>query len=94
MPYELELPQSLSQRKVKIFDKELLIEEPHLTIIFKQRRWRFGLRTRAFLDEDPSPNDVPKKLLELINAGFERLCNEWDARFPTNPVSPAEEEEE
>jgi hypothetical protein len=35
MPYELRLPNALKRWKVKIFDNELLFEEPHVTIVFK-----------------------------------------------------------
>ncbi|MGB8889261.1 MAG: hypothetical protein WCC87_21220 [Candidatus Korobacteraceae bacterium] len=42
MPYELELPARIKQQhwKVKIFDKETLYEEPHVTILFKLKKWR------------------------------------------------------
>lgn len=96
MPYELELPQKVRQQhwKVKIFDKETLYEDPHVTILFKTTRWRWGLRTRDFLDEKPRPGDVPHQVLKAIEDNYERLCREWDGRFPTNPVSGAEGDED
>jgi len=94
MPYQLPLPKSLSRWKVKILDNELLFEEPHVTIVFKTELWRFGLRSRTFLDAHPRPGRVPKGLMQEITANFDTLCDEWDARFPTNTISPALEEEE
>jgi hypothetical protein len=94
MPYELPLPKALKPWKVKIFDNELLIEEPHVTIIFKMERWRLGLRTKRFLDDKPKPGNVPKLIMTLVTEKLETLCQEWDARFPTNPVAPLEAEEE
>lgn len=87
MPYVLTLPNAPKRWKVKILDNELLFEEPHVTIVFKTDLWRFGLRSRTFLDEKPRPDKVPKKLMAEITTHFETLCREWNKRFPTNPVS-------
>lgn len=76
MPYDLPLPDSLKPWKVKIFDNELLFEEPHVTIIFKTTRWRFSLRGRRFLDPQPDPNDVRHEVLAKIDEEFQNLCNE------------------
>lgn len=94
MPYDLPLPGSWKPWKVKIYDNELLCEEPHVTIVFKTTRWRYSLRSRTFLDSEPDPKDVRDGIVRAIEAQFETLCKEWDARFPTNPVTEDEEEEE
>jgi hypothetical protein len=94
VPYELPLPNEFKRWKVKIFDNELLFEQPHVTIIFKEERWRLGLRSRTFLDQDPEPRKVRKEVMDEIWANFDTLCEEWDARFPTNPVSHADNEDE
>ena len=51
MAFDFPLPKRLAKAgwKVKIRDKERL-EEPHVTIIKGTNCWRFGLRSRAFLD--------------------------------------------
>jgi hypothetical protein len=87
MPFELPLPALLYQQgwKVKIQDKERL-EEPHVTIIFKTKRWRVGLRTLGFLDRSPDPKEVPEGVLKAIRGNAMRLCQEWDAMYPVNPV--------
>lgn len=95
MPYQLELPSGLDRRwKVKIFDNELLIEEPHVTVIFKTDRWRVSLRTGEFLDEKPVPDKIPGEVFAQVAANMELLQREWDARFPRNPAHEAEVEEE
>lgn len=92
MPFELPLPDSCKPWKVKIFDNELLCEEPHVTIVFKTTRWRYSLRSRKMLDKQPDPKDVGNEILAEIRAKHDVLCREWDARFPTNPVTGDEEE--
>jgi hypothetical protein len=92
MPYELPLPTALNQWKVKILDNELLYEEPHVTIRFKTEHWRFSLRSRQFLDKNPSPGQVPKELMTEVQAKIADLIKAWDARFPTNPVVEPEGE--
>jgi hypothetical protein len=85
VPYELPLPNAFKRWKVKILDNELLFEEPHVTIVFKKELWRFGLRSRTFLDEDPEPGKVPRGVMDLIRSNLNMLCDQWDLRFPTNP---------
>jgi hypothetical protein len=93
MPYELRLPNALKRWKVKILDNELLFEEPHVTIVFKTELWRFGLRSRTFLDDSPKSDKVPKELMKEVMTNFKTLCGKWNARFPTNPVSQAKKKE-
>jgi hypothetical protein len=92
MPYELPLPDNCRPWKVKIFDNELLCEEPHVTIIFKTTRWRFSLRSQKFLDPQPYPGDVRVEIVKEIEAHLEVLRHAWDARFPKNPVAQPKEE--
>lgn len=96
MPVELPLPSQLktAKWKVKIREKERL-EPPHVSIINGTDTWRFGLRSRAFLDKTPDPDEVPKELLELITLGrisetetvWDWLCEKWDEKYPENKVS-------
>lgn len=79
---------------MKILDNELPFEEPHVTIVFKKELWRFGLRRQTFLDQDPEPGKVPQEVMDVIWANFNTLCDQWDARFPTNPVSHDDNEDE
>ena len=94
MAFELELPPALAARrwKVKIRDREGP-EEPHVSIINRTRTWRFGLRSRGFLDSSPPPNEVPKALLDHIQANAELLRGEWDRMYPANPVAGTEDDD-
>jgi hypothetical protein len=92
MPYELPLPNAFKQWTVKIFDNELPFEEPHVTIIFKQARWRWGLRREDFLEDNPNPKDVPAGILDELAGNLEQLRKEWNTRFPNNRVHEKEEE--
>jgi hypothetical protein len=88
MPYDLRLPKQFRKLwKVKIQDKELLYEEPHVTIWRKGIKWRYGLRNRDFLDPQPDPGDVPEDIQACIARNHEELCRQWNIRFPTNPVA-------
>jgi hypothetical protein len=93
VPYELRLPTRFRQAgwKVKIREKETR-EPPHVTILRQTRAWRINLRTGEFMDAEPSPADVPKELVAYIKrpAIWQRLCEEWDRKYPTNPVVGAE----
>jgi hypothetical protein len=98
MPYELGLPAHLeSQRwKVKVFDKELG-EEPHVTIVFKTRWWRWALRSRDFMDTSTDPKDVPKEIIKHLvkEENYRDMCIGWNSVHPNNPVDvPPEAEEE
>jgi hypothetical protein len=52
MPFILTLTRNLAKAgwKVKIHDNERL-EEPHITIYKKMKKWRLGLRDKSFLDK-------------------------------------------
>jgi hypothetical protein len=94
MPYDLRLPKKFNKLwKVKIQDKELLYEEPHVTIWRKGTKWRFGLRSRKFLDPQPDPGDVPEEIRKLIDDKHAKLCRQWNIRFPTNPLAGEEDDD-
>ncbi len=89
MPYDLPLPRRLQKLwKIKIQDKE-----PHVTIWRKGQRWRYGLRSRDFLDPKPDPGEVPEEATELIDRNYQELRQQWDARFPRNPVAPENDDD-
>ena len=85
--YELPLPAKLeSERwKVKIWDNEIR-ESPHITIVRKTQKWRWGLRERAFMDKEPDPSLVAQEVMDEVNGQYLLLCNEWDRIHPDNPV--------
>ena len=94
MPYELLLPSWAKEQgwKVKIRDKERL-EPPHATVLRRMQSWRWGLRTRTFMDRVPSPRDVPEALLESMVDQHETLCQQWDRMYPENPVRMEQDDE-
>jgi hypothetical protein len=86
MPYYLPVPKKLKAVwKIKIWDNEVL-EEPHVTVLRKSTKWRYGLRRRGFMDAQPDPGQVPKTIRDLIDENYEELCRQWDILFPTNCV--------
>jgi hypothetical protein len=95
MAFRLPLPDPLPARgwKVKIRDLERN-EPPHVTILRKQRAWRFALRTRTFLDEVPDPKDVPEEIVTEILRQLDVLCREWDAMYPENPIESREDDDD
>jgi len=97
MTFTLKLPAGLrkAQWKVKIRDKETC-EPPHVTVIYRTKSWRINLRTGEFMDEKPSPSEVPRQILRLVKEknNWNRLCKEWDNLYPSNPVPHAPEKEE
>jgi hypothetical protein len=86
MSYTLPLPAPLARHwTVKIRDRER-VEPPHVTLLRGTRAWRLNLRTGAFMDDHPDPREVPKTLLEVVEARWAELCAAWDRMYPENPV--------
>jgi hypothetical protein len=89
VPFELPLPALFRNAlwKVKIREKENR-EPPHVTILWRTKAWRINLRTGEFMDAQPDPSDVPIKIVSLIKSdeNWSRLCEEWDKKYPANPV--------
>ena len=99
MPFDLPLPAKLrnARWKVKIREKETR-EPPHVTILRGTDAWRIDLRTGLFMDKQPDPSGVPLDLLDHIREekNWKKLNDQWDRKYPTNPVDSqdgAEEEE-
>ncbi|MBI3200839.1 MAG: hypothetical protein HYZ29_04780 [Myxococcales bacterium] len=96
MTFALPLPdQSLARNwkvKIRLHERN---EEPHVSVIFKGSSvFRFGLRTRAFLDRDPDPRLVPQEIIDFILAHLDELIENWGLMYPENPVSSTEQEED
>jgi hypothetical protein len=92
VPYEEKIEPWASQGwKVKIYDDEGP-EEPHASVTRRTMGpWRVSLRTGRLLDRKPDPRDLPKGLLEGIEARLDGLGHEWDALHPKNPVGSKED---
>jgi hypothetical protein len=91
MAYLFGVPGALAQQgwKVKIRDRERN-EPPHVTILFRTRAWRYGLRERAFLDREPPPREVPAEVIEAIRSQIDHIAAVWDQMYPKNPVDGQE----
>jgi hypothetical protein len=96
VPFELPLPKAFAKVrwKVKIREKELR-HPPHVSIIRGTDTWRINLRTGEFMDKRPKPSDVPDELLGVIRSeeNWKTLCEQWDQKYPDNPVVNKEEED-
>src|SRR5437588_729900 len=98
MPFSLNLPKKLRVHgwKVKIQEKERL-EPPHVTVWHGEDVWRISLRTKAFLvPPGGSWKDIDDEVRELIEDenNWKALCNAWDERYQSNPVSSAAEDDD
>jgi len=87
MAFSLKLSAALTAQlwKVKVRDKERL-EEPHVSIMFKSKTWRFSIRRRVFLDKSPDPKDVPREVVTTIEESIDLLVTEWNKQYPENLV--------
>jgi hypothetical protein len=43
------------------------------------------------MDRRPKPSGIPQELFDLIQAHWRWLCEQWDAKYPDNPVEGNEE---
>lgn len=79
--------------KVKIRDRDRL-EPPHVTVVSGVRAWRWNLRSRAWMDLEPDPREVPEDICQAILENVETLSREWDRMYLTNPVGPEVDSDE
>lgn len=95
MPYELPLPRKLKARgwKVKIREKER-VEPPHVTILHNEDEWRLGLRDRQLLvPPGGRMKDIDPDVRRRIDENWDELKRQWDAKYPENPISSAEDDD-
>jgi hypothetical protein len=94
VPFDLLLPLHLRKArwKVKIREKETR-EPPHVTILRGTKACRIDLRNGEFMDRKPDPAEVPDELVDFIKSeeNWQRLCDEWDEKYPANPVRHQED---
>jgi hypothetical protein len=96
LPFDVPLPRKLKAKgwKVKIREKER-VEPPHVTIMHKADEWRLGLRDRRLLVPPGGRiKDIDATVMEIIDEHWDAPIEAWDEKYPENPVSSAEEEEE
>jgi len=55
-------------------------------VLFRTRAWRFGLREGAFLDREPNPSDVPRRIEGFLEENLLELVEAWDELYPHNKV--------
>ena len=94
MPHELGLPKSLKARgcKVKIRETERL-EPPHVTVMCGNKEWRIGLRDKTFLVPPGGKwSDLDEEIREIIERNWKTLQDAWDRKYPSNPISSEEED--
>jgi hypothetical protein len=95
MPFELSLPKRLKARgwKVKIRDKER-VEPPHVTVMHNLDEWRIALRDKDVLVPPGGRlKQIDQGVMQIIEENWDRLKAAWDAMYPENPVSSAEDED-
>lgn len=95
MPFDVPLPRKLKAEgwKVKIREKER-VEPPHVTIMHRADEWRLGLRDRQLLVPPGGRiKDIDPAVMKIVDEHWQRLIDAWDAKYPENPVSSAEDEE-
>ncbi len=92
----IKLPKQLRAQgwKVKVYDNERL-EPPHLTVICRERVWRIGLREKDIMTPaDGRWQDIDPRVKAILDHQWETLCDAWDKKHPTNPVSSEEDEDD
>lgn len=91
---ELPLPRRLAKKhwKVRVYHNERL-EPPHVTILWKYRKWRLGLRDGAFLEAGDQWGDIDPELRAFIEANWSQLQEKCDRFHPANPVQPKQDDD-
>ena len=95
MPFDVPLPRKLRAEgwKVKIREKAR-VEPPHDTLLHNADEWRLGLRDRQLLVPPGGRiRDIDPAVMRLVEEHWGQLIEAWDAKYPENPVSSAEDAE-
>jgi hypothetical protein len=96
LPFELRLPNPVLAQvwKLKVRENERT-EEPHVSVIFKGAAvYRYGLRSRAFLETSPDPRLVPDEIVAFILEHLDEFTTNWDRMYPENPCSSTRDGDE
>src|SRR5690242_3417493 len=96
MPFDVPLPRKLKSQgwKVKIREKER-VEPPHVPVTHKADEWRLGLPDKRLLVPPGGRiKDIDPAVMQIIEERWEALIEAWDAKYPENPVSSAEDEDD
>lgn len=80
--------------KIKIQDGEPDYEAPHVTISGHnggRKMWRINIRELAnskwvVMDLNPPPGNIPKEVRDHIEAMTIQLVQQWNQKYPGNPV--------
>jgi hypothetical protein len=91
VPFTLMVPEPWASGgwKIRILSREWG-EEPHFNFFRGIACWRFGLRSKAFMDARPDPREVPRDLVKFAMQNLWLLAAEWDVLHPHNPVAVIE----
>ena len=61
----------------------------------KADEWRLGLRDqRLLVPPGGRIKDIDPAVMQMIEEHWDQLLEAWDAKYPENPVSSAEDEED
>jgi hypothetical protein len=61
----------------------------------KADEWRLGLRDRQLLVPPGGKiKEIEPGVMQIIDEHWEELQEAWDEKYPENPISSAEDEEE
>jgi hypothetical protein len=96
MPFDAPLTRKLKTEgwKVKIREKER-VEPPHVTISHKADEWRLGLRDKQLLAPPGGRiKDIDPAVMQIIEEHWDQRVEAWDAKYPENPVSSANDGDE
>ena len=97
MPFDLPLPAAFRNFRWKVKIREMERREPpHMTVLRAAKAWRINLRTGEFMDDVPDPSELPDEIIEHIKteANWKLLCEQWDRKYPANPVHGEEDTKE
>lgn len=50
----------------------------------KSLRW--NLRTKEFMDAEPSKREVSSEIVDKLNEKYDELKQKWDEKYPNNKV--------
>jgi hypothetical protein len=61
----------------------------------RKKEWRIGLRDEEFLVPPGGKwGDIDDDVREIIKRNWQQLQDAWDRKYPSNPISSQEEDDD
>lgn len=75
--------------QIKIYDGESPREDPHVSVIYKERplkTWRINLMTLEAMDAAPPMRELPREFMNYIRTNVNMIRAAWNQKYPKQRI--------